>query len=139
MSGARSGRKELREKLSGEERTSFFGRQSEMAALRLALEEGAPLVTVVGTAGIGKTRLARRLGESLRNSYPGGVWFCSLTAARNAGELLAAVAGTLGVPLQVKNPEAGLADAMAGRGKMLLVLDGFEHLVEQAPGTVGVW
>ncbi|MFW6369247.1 MAG: ATP-binding protein, partial [Myxococcota bacterium] len=139
MSGARASRKERREKLSGRERSSFFGRQSEMAALRLALEEGAPLVTVVGTAGIGKTRLARRLAESLQGAYPGGVWFCSLTGARNAGELLAAVAGTLGVPLQGKKPEVGLADAMAGRGKMLLVLDGFEHLVEHAPGTLGLW
>ena len=45
----------------------------------------------------------------------------------------------LEVPLTRKDPEAQLADAILGRGRVLVILDNFEQVVDQATDTVGRW
>jgi predicted ATPase/serine/threonine protein kinase/Tfp pilus assembly protein PilF len=121
---------------------SFVGREAELAELGRLLQEGARLVTVKGTGGVGKTRFARRLARSLWDAFPGGTWFVDLTEARTPMGLVHATATALDVPLGGEDFDAlvtQLSHAIAGRGQVLLVVDNFEQVVEHAPVTLGRW
>ena len=73
--------------------TSFLGREQEMAALSLLLAGSATtaapqcrLLTMTGSGGCGKTRLAIELGHELRSTYPDGLWLVELAALTPEGE-----------------------------------------------------
>ncbi len=123
------------------ERDRFVGRQADLRALAALLdgrEAGARLVTLHGTGGMGKTRLALRHAWAWRGNFPGGVWFCDLAQARNVDSVLQAVAVALDVPLGA-DPVAQLGRAIAGRERCLLILDNFEQVTRHAAETVGRW
>ena len=125
------------------EATKFIGRKAALLALRKMLTEGARLVTVLGPAGIGKTRLSMRYADLHASAYPGGVFFCDVSAAKTAEAVCAVVASALHVTLPSRGGDAERADqlghALDARGTMLLVVDNFEQAVPAAPATVGVW
>ena len=112
---------------------SFVGRGVAVAALRERLA-ARRLVTVVGPGGIGKTRLAVRLGHAERSGWPGGVWLCDLSEARDAEAVDAAARALLALP-----PSAQVSEALRARGRALLILDNFEQVVDAAAQTVGAW
>jgi len=118
--------------------TSFVGRARELEAIGDAVRGGARLVSLLGPGGTGKTRLARRLGLQLVEALrPGGVWFADLSPCDDAGPVIGAIAATLGVPirdpdrLELSAPQLG--NALASRGRLLLILDNFEQVVRHAP------
>jgi len=121
--------------------TSFIGRDRELRELAdLVADAGVRLVTLTGPGGTGKTRLALRLGHELLDRHEGGVWFADLTEATTAAGVANAVAQAFGVPLAGKGPpERAVADLLAYRRPLLLVLDNFEQLVDHAPATIGLW
>jgi predicted ATPase len=119
------------------ERDAFVGRAADLAALQQALQQ-ARLVTVLGTGGVGKTRLVLRFCHLERQRWPGGCWFCDLSEARSALELAQVVGEALGEALGGE-PMARLGKALRGRGRALMVLDNFEQLVEHAETAVGGW
>ncbi len=129
--------RELRHSLPAE-RDSFVGRQDLLEALNTKLEAGVRLVSVLGMGGVGKTRLVTRFAWMRRADCPGGVWFCDLSQARGADGILFAVAQGLEVPLGA-DPVAQLGQAIAGRGKCLVVLDNFEQIAKYADETLGRW
>ncbi|TDE36823.1 LuxR C-terminal-related transcriptional regulator [Actinomadura sp. 6K520] len=109
-------------------RTAFFGRAAERE-LALGLLGDARLVTLLGTGGIGKTRLAAAVAESAAPAFPLGGAFVDLVPVRD-GFVAEAVASALGV---TERPGQALEDAVArhlGRGRSLLVLDNCEHLLD---------
>lgn len=109
--------------------TSFIGREREIAAVKHALAS-CRLLTLTGTGGVGKTRLALEVGAGLRDSYADGVWQVELAALENSDLVAETVAGTLGLP-QV--PGAPIIDTLAAQlapRQLLLILDNCEHLVE---------
>ncbi|GGV16352.1 SARP family transcriptional regulator [Actinomadura cremea] len=109
--------------------TGFVGREDECAWIARRLWDGR-LVTLVGTGGAGKTRLATTVGERLAERFPGGVWFVELAAV--AGDDVAgAVAGALGV----RGPER-VAETLAGV-ETLIVLDNCEHVLDAAARLAG--
>ena len=117
----------------------FIGRSSDLQALAEAIESGARLVTLVGTAGTGKTRIALHFGWESLDRWPGGVWFCDLSDASTLAGVAFTVAGALGVPLEKGDPALELAHAIAGRGRCLLILDTFEQVTSEARTTIGQW
>ena len=121
------------------ERDSFVGRQQLLEVLATKLEGGARLVSVLGMGGVGKTRLVTRFAWTQRVDFPGGVWFCDLSQARAIDSLLFAVAQGLEVPLGKPSPSVQLGQAIAGRGKCLVVLDNFEQVAKYAEETLGRW
>ncbi len=125
------------------EATKFIGRKAALLALRKMLTEGARLVTVLGPAGIGKTRLSMRYADLHASAYPGGVFFCDVSGAKSAEAVCAAVAQAIGVTLPSRGSDLErveqLGHALDGRGTLLLVLDNFEQAVPAAPATIGVW
>ena len=123
----------------GAEADAFVGREAALQALAQAYEDGGRLVTLLGTGGVGKTRLALRYARGWLGNYPGGAWFCDLSAARSLDGVAQAVAQALDVPLGRTDPVQQLAAALAGRGVCLLVLDNFEQVARHAEACLGVW
>ncbi len=117
----------------------FIGRSAELVLLKERMNEERPVLTLSGPGGMGKTRLSLKFGELHRSDFPGGVWFCDLTAAQSQQDILRAVSQSLSVPLHEKKPVMQLAHAIGGRGRALIILDNMEQVVEHAASTVGVW
>ncbi len=113
--------------------SAFVGREAELRALVQALDE-APVVTLRGPGGAGKTTLALRLAHDPRAAaaFPGGVCFVDLSEARSASGVYYAFAEALAVPLDgVREPEAAeeaLTQALAGMGEALLIVDNVEQV-----------
>jgi predicted ATPase/DNA-binding SARP family transcriptional activator len=110
--------------------TRLIGRE---AAVQEVLEclSSARLVTLTGTGGIGKTRLAVELGGLSAADYPDGVWFVDLAPLGDPAEVPAAVARALEVRTEGLVGEEGLAEALIARlspCRLLLILDNCEHL-----------
>ncbi|WP_329387804.1 regulator [Streptomyces sp. NBC_01351] len=115
----------------------FIGRGSELAELGRLLESSR-LVTVTGVGGVGKSRLAlaaarasdEEAGEDLQERYCDGVWLAELAAVRDPALLELTLAEALGLTDHTtRPPRTVLAEHLAGR-RLLLVLDGFEQLVD---------
>ncbi|MGX1882115.1 ATP-binding protein [Streptomyces sp. NPDC055287] len=113
----------------------FVGRRAELAELGRLLEE-ARLVTVTGVGGVGKTRFALRAACDLQERYCDGVRLAELSALTDPGPLEHAVVEALGLTDHTsKPPRTVLVEHLAER-RLLLVLDGFEHLVDAVAGLV---
>lgn len=122
----------------------LVGRRFELARVHELFAAGHRLVTLTGPGGIGKTALARACAASTGPERPWeAVWTCELLHARGTEGLFEAVARALEVPLAPGTSLAAasvrLARSLAARGPCLLVLDNFEHLVEQASAAVSQW
>mgnify|MGYP000167726198 CR=1 FL=1 len=74
----------------------YVGRDEELAELARLLEAGMPVVTITGTKGMGKTRLALHHGRSWAGNYPGGTWFLDARDLRDSRSLDAAAEQLLG-------------------------------------------
>jgi len=108
--------------------TSFIGREREMSELAPVLA-GAPLLTLVGTGGVGKTRLAQQLVREHSASYDDGSWLVELGRLSDASLVPGAVGAALGLrDFQARNTMNMLSEYL-GQKHLLLVLDGCEHLV----------
>jgi len=111
------------------EPNSFVGRERDLAELALLLTDVRAL-TLCGPGGIGKTRLAVRLGADLAPGFPDGAWIAELADLGDPDLVARRVATTLGVR---EEPDRSLAetlcDALRSR-ELLLILDTCEHLVE---------
>src|SRR5215213_7913429 len=84
-------------------RSSFVGREREMAELKQALA-GTRLLTLTGAGGSGKMRIALEVARELVGSYPDGAWLVDL-APLSEGELVPkAVAEALEVPERPAQP-----------------------------------
>jgi predicted ATPase/DNA-binding winged helix-turn-helix (wHTH) protein len=106
------------------------GRAVELAELQ-RLISGGRLITLSGTSGIGKTRLAVAVGHDARRQFPGGVWLVDLAPLTAANLVEAAAMTALGLRL----PEgAALVEVIAAavRQPALMILDNCEHLLGAA-------
>jgi predicted ATPase len=121
------------------ERDLFVGREVDLAAIERTITGGARLATLLGAAGMGKTRLVIHYGWLKLADWPGGVWFCDLTQARDVNGITSAVGRALGTPLGKGDPVAQLGYALAGRGRCLVILDNLEQTTVAAATTVQQW
>ena len=110
----------------------LIGRERELQALVAALTDNR-LVTITGSGGSGKTRLAVEAASELVDRYPNGVFFVGLAALSSAEMVAPALAGVLGVRQQPgEQIDQALVEHLRDR-RALLVLDNFEHVGEAAP------
>jgi non-specific serine/threonine protein kinase len=112
--------------------TSFVGRQPQLDETIHLLQSaglGARLVTLIGAGGVGKTRLALKVAESLsRVAFPDGlhlIELAPLTDPERVPQSIAAVVGLREVP--GRTYAELLIDALRQR-RMLLIMDNCEHL-----------
>jgi predicted ATPase/DNA-binding CsgD family transcriptional regulator len=114
--------------------TGFVGRGHEVAAVAALLrQDGVRLVTLTGPGGVGKTRLAVTVAESLAPEYADGVAFVDLTPVVDADLVAPAVARALGLrEIGVRPAAEVVADVLRHR-QLLLVVDNFEQVLDAAP------
>jgi predicted ATPase/DNA-binding CsgD family transcriptional regulator len=111
--------------------TSFVGREVELAELRrLLTAPGIRLLTLTGSGGTGKTRLALQAARGIIETYPDGVWLVELAPLAEPLSVPKAVITALGLVEQTaKEPITQLEDYLRQK-RLLLILDNCEHLVE---------
>src|SRR6266576_3575493 len=109
--------------------TSFVGREQEIARLKELVATNR-LVTLTGTGGAGKTRLAIEVASQLVDAFPDGVWLVDLAALSDPRLVPKAVAQAFALNEQPTRPVIEtLSDYLASK-KLLLVLDNVERLLE---------
>jgi predicted ATPase/DNA-binding SARP family transcriptional activator len=110
--------------------TSLVDRERELAAIPDNLA-GSRLVSLVGPAGTGKTRLAAEAADRLRSAFPDGVWWIDLAAVDADG-----VGPAFGRALRLPEPPGRSAEELVVarlRGtRILLVVDNCEHVAAAA-------
>src|SRR5690606_37503373 len=90
--------------------TSFVGRERELAELRAMLAQDR-LVTLTGTGGVGKTRLAMRVAADALHDYRDGAWLVELAALREPDLVAQSAVAALGLKEQ---PGLSLVETLTG-------------------------
>jgi predicted ATPase/DNA-binding SARP family transcriptional activator len=108
--------------------TSLIGRENEVCQVKHRLEIHR-LVTLTGSGGVGKTRLAIQAGREVLGHFPDGVWFIDLAPVTNPDLIPQTVATALRIVSEKKHLIEALISALCSR-QVLLVLDNCEHLLE---------
>ena len=115
-------------------RTSLVGRDDEVAAIFAMLtRQDVPLLTLTGTAGVGKTRLALQIAAELRGRFADGVAVVPLAPIDDSNLVAATIAQTLGIREHGDWTVTESLEAWLGQRQLLLVLDNFEQVVAAAP------
>jgi predicted ATPase len=117
------------------QRTSFIGRNDEIRALASMLVDPVNrLITLTGTPGTGKTRLALQVAARMADHFPSGVSFVNLAPIAEPGLVPAAVALAHGVREVIGRPLVSvLVEHLRDRGRMLMLIDNFEQVASSAP------
>jgi predicted ATPase/DNA-binding CsgD family transcriptional regulator len=110
--------------------SSLVGRQAEVDTLA-TLVLGARLLTIVGTGGCGKTRLALAVAERCRTEFTGGVRWVGLETLVDPRLLPAMVGTAVGVPESPGEDAVAAICRHLASHKVLLILDNCEHVVER--------
>jgi predicted ATPase/DNA-binding XRE family transcriptional regulator len=108
--------------------TSFVGRQGAVAQLEQVLGESR-LVTITGSGGCGKTRLALEVARAHIERFPQGVLYVEFAPLADGSLVVQTIATTIGVRAIGRSPSDSLAEFLCGR-QMLLILDNCEHVID---------
>jgi predicted ATPase len=111
-------------------RTSFVGRQSELAELRNLIQH-TRLLTILGPGGVGKTRVAYRLAEELSDEFHDGIYGVELAPVTGSPLVFDAVKRALPIGDSSEEPLDAALAFLAHR-EALLVLDNCEHVLHGA-------
>jgi predicted ATPase/DNA-binding SARP family transcriptional activator len=113
--------------------TSFIGREKELAQIGKMMEDPhCRLITLTGPGGIGKTRLALQVASAFLHSFEDGTYFVPLGSIQSPDAILPTIAHTLSFSYDIAttlDPKSQLLDYLRHRA-ILLVMDGFEHLIQ---------
>jgi predicted ATPase/transcriptional regulator with XRE-family HTH domain len=113
--------------------SGLIGRGSELASLVAVLFPQARLTTLIGPAGVGKTRLALAAANQAASQSGVPAAFVPLAAVRDARMVIPAIAQALSLR---ESGAAGLREVLhryLAPRRVLLVLDNFEHVLDAAP------
>ncbi len=114
--------------------TSFVGREAEIGTVRRLLDQ-ARLVTLTGTGGTGKTRLAVEVAAQVAVGLDGRAVFVDLSTASDVPAIADALSAALGVALPGSGDAGVLGAAVADRAA-LFVIDNCEQVIDDAADLV---
>ena len=109
--------------------TTLLGREQDLNDVKSLLEKSR-LVTLSGSGGVGKTRLALGFGFDALDMYADGVWFADFSSVSDSELTASVVAKVLSVP---ENKSRTLSESIAfalRQQKALLILDNCEHVLD---------
>ena len=113
--------------------TPLVGRQREIGEVTELLRQAdVRMVTLIGTGGTGKTRLAAQTAAELLDDFADGVFFVGLATLADPNLVVPTIAQTLGVHESSSFPVADALREYVTERELLLVLDNFEHLLDGA-------
>lgn len=111
----------------------LIGREFELAEIsRFLLDPTCHMLTLTGTGGIGKTRLAMEATLQEQGSFEYGGAFIHLAPLNGRDQIVTAIADTLGIVLYNASDRSVQLISHLRDKKLLLVLDNFEHLLDIA-------
>lgn len=110
---------------------ALIGREAELASLP-GLGRDAPVLTLVGAGGVGKTRLALAAAAQARGAFKDGAWLVELAPVADPTLLTRVVAAAMGVHEEQDRPLLDTLLAFLRNAQLLIVLDNCEHLVDAA-------
>src|SRR6202521_2639723 len=117
------------------EATSFVGRRRELAEIKKKLTT-ARLVSLVGPGGVGKSRLAIRIGTDLGRGFAAGAWLVALADVRDSDLIANAAVAALDLRDQAAMQPLQILVSYLEDKEVLLVLDNCEHLLDAAAALV---
>ncbi|MBV8374260.1 MAG: LuxR family transcriptional regulator, partial [Candidatus Eremiobacteraeota bacterium] len=109
--------------------TAFIGRERDVADVKELLDRHR-LVTLIGSGGVGKTRLALQVGTELLDQYPDGVWFVDFSPISDPELVSSVTAQALGMSQQEGRRVDEAIPPWLKRKKLLLIFDNCEHVLE---------
>jgi len=109
--------------------SSFIGREKEMAEVSDLITNNR-LVTLIGTGGIGKTRVSLQLGHKLLNEYPDGVWFIEFDSLSTPDLVTQTVASVFDIRESSNRPIIEILTNILHDKSVLLIFDNCEHLLD---------
>jgi predicted ATPase/transcriptional regulator with XRE-family HTH domain len=116
--------------------TPLLGRdEAARTVVALARRVDVRLVTLTGSGGVGKTRLAIQVASDLLDGFPDGVWFVRLSRLTDPSLVIPTIAETLGLKEVGGQPIVETLRHHLRERRVLLVLDNCEHVAAAAPGV----
>lgn len=113
--------------------SAFIGRERERATVcALLCRPEIRIVTLTGTGGVGKTRLALSIAEEIRDDFADGVCFVPLASTSAPEQVIPTIAQALGLWEVGDRPLLEQLQAYLHDQHVLLLLDNFEQVIEAA-------
>ena len=119
--------------------TPLVGRERELEEIKTLLAQSeVRLLTLTGTGGVGKTRLAIQAARDAADLFPDGIAFVALAPLMEPALVVPTIARSLGVrEAEGQTSREALRDHLRDK-RLLLALDNVEHLLEAAPEVSGL-
>jgi predicted ATPase/DNA-binding XRE family transcriptional regulator len=108
--------------------TTFIGREKEQSNV-IRLNTKYRLVTLTGVGGVGKTRLAIRVGKQVLGNYADGVWFVEFAPILDLLLVPHVTAIAIGLHEEPQRPIIDMLSDYLREKKILIILDNCEHLL----------
>jgi len=119
----------------------LYGRAADVTGI-VALLRKHPVVTITGSGGIGKTRVAQAVAKQILTEaaadYSDGVWWVDLAALADGELVPSAVAEAMGLRIAGERPTAIALRSQLAAQRVLLVLDNCEHLSDAVAPLIDI-
>ncbi len=114
--------------------TPLLGREQEIEDISVRLlQQNVQLLTLLGSGGVGKTRVGIEIASQMRQHFSDGLCFVSFATVSDPDLVVSTLAKELEINESGKLPLIDQLKDFFSEKRFLLLLDNFEHVVITAP------